>query len=144
MVVASGGGHWAQMLRLREAFDGLDVVYVGVQAMYRTDVAPARFHVVPDVSRLHRWMLPVTVLRLVWVLLRERPRVIVTTGSGPGYLALRLGRRLGARGVWIDSIANVEELSMSGRRAGRVADLWLTQWPHLERPDGPRCEGSVL
>ena len=33
---------------------------------------------------------------------------------------------------------------MSGRVAGRVADLWLTQWPHLARDEGPFCRGSVL
>ena len=28
--------------------------------------------------------------------------------------------------------------------AGKVADLWLTQWPHLAGGDGPRCAGSVF
>jgi hypothetical protein len=51
---------------------------------------------------------------------------------------------LGARTIWIDSIANVEELSLSGRRIGKHAHLWLTQWPHLAAPGGPRYEGSVL
>lgn len=144
MVIASGGGHWTQMLRLRPAFEGLDTFFVGVKAMYRADVAPARFYAVRDVSRLHRWALPLTLLQLTWILIRERPGVIVTTGSAPGMLALRLGKLLGARCVWIDSIANVGELSLSGRSAGRHADLWLTQWAHLSRPEGPHYEGSVL
>jgi hypothetical protein len=33
--------------------------------------------------------------------------------------------------VWIDSVANVEELSLSGRLASERVDLCLTQWPHL-------------
>lgn len=144
MVVASGGGHWTQMLRLRPAFDGMDVFYVGVKPMYGADVAPAEFHVVRDVSRLHKWSLFATVAKLLWIVLRERPRAIVTTGSAPGMLALRIGHLVGVKGIWIDSIANVEEMSMSGRQAGRVADLWLTQWPHISRTEGPRYEGSVL
>ena len=51
---------------------------------------------------------------------------------------------MGARTIWLDSIANVEELSMSGSWIGRSADLWLTQWPHLARPEGPHYAGSVL
>ena len=43
-----------------------------------------------------------------------------------------------------DSLANAETLSLSGAKVGRFADMWLTQWPHLERPDGPRYLGSVL
>ncbi|MDP1534352.1 MAG: hypothetical protein Q8N44_21840 [Rubrivivax sp.] len=144
MVVASGGGHWSQMLRLRPAFDGLDVFYVGVKSMYRSDVAPADFYAVRDVSRLHKWALFATVARLLWIVLRERPAVVITTGSAPGLLALRLGKLFGARCAWIDSIANVDQVSLSGRQAGKVADLWLTQWEHLSRPNGPRYEGSVL
>jgi len=144
MVIASGGGHWTQMLRLRPAFEGLDVFYVGVKSMYAADVAPADFYAVKDVSRLHKWAIFATVGKLTWILLRERPKVIITTGSAPGMLALRLGKLIGARCAWIDSIANVEQLSMSGQKAGAVADLWLTQWEHLSRAEGPRYEGSVL
>jgi hypothetical protein len=73
-----------------------------------------------------------------------RPDVIVTTGAAPGYFAVRFGRLLGTRTVWVDSIANAEELSMSGRMAGKHASLWLTQWPHLAQGGGPEYRGSVL
>jgi hypothetical protein len=54
------------------------------------------------------------------------------------------GRLLGCKTIWVDSIANVDELSLSGQQAGRFADLWLTQWEHLERPEGPEYFGSVV
>jgi hypothetical protein len=144
LVIASGGGHWTQMLRLREAFAGHDVAYVGVKEMYREDVAPNRFYAVQDVSRLRKWAIIPTVLKLLLILLRERPAVVLTTGSAPGMLALRLGKVLGARTVWIDSVANVDHMSLSGEKARAYADLWLTQWPHLATGDGPSYVGSVL
>lgn len=144
LAVASGGGHWTELMRIREAFDGADVAYVSVKEMYRADVAPHRFYAIDDVSRLHKWKIFATVARLVLILLRERPAVLVTTGSAPGMLALRIAKRLGARTVWIDSVANIEEMSMSGLKARRAADLWLTQWEHLARPEGPHYRGSVL
>jgi hypothetical protein len=145
LAVASGGGHWVQLLRLRRAFLGHPVVYVTVRSAYRQDLAPeARLRVVNDASRWNPLALAVLLLRLAWIVLRERPGFVVTTGAAPGYLALRLGRLVGARTAWIDSLANVDELSLSGRRAGAHADLWLTQWPHLAREGGPRYEGSVL
>jgi hypothetical protein len=73
-----------------------------------------------------------------------RPHVVVSTGAAPGYFALRLGRWFGARTVWIDSIANVEQLSMTGTLVRRFADRWLTQWPHLAQSGGPEFAGAVL
>lgn len=144
LAVASGGGHWTQMMRLREVFDGNDVAFVGVKEIYRSDVTPHRFYAVPDVSRLHRWSIVSLIGKLLFILIKERPMVVITTGSAPGMFALRLGKLLGTRTVWIDSVANVEEMSLSGRRARRFADLWLTQWPHLADADGPDYLGSVL
>ena len=45
-----------------------------------------------------------------------------------------LARLVGARTVWVDSIANAEELSLSGQKASRIATLTLTQWPELGEP----------
>lgn len=148
MAIASRGGHWVQLRRIRTAWEGCEVIWVTTHPGYRaeivTDGGDARFYAVTDANRWQRARL----LRQLWqifrVVLRERPDVIVTTGAAPGYFAVRLGRLLGARTVWIDSIANAEELSLSGRKAGRYADLWLTQWPHLERDDGPQYRGAVL
>jgi len=74
---------------------------------------------------------------------RERPSVVVSTGAAPGYLAIRCARLMGARTLWIDSVANIEELSMSGRLASTTADLCLTQWPHLA-DERIRYLGAVL
>jgi hypothetical protein len=81
---------------------------------------------------------------VVGLLIRVRPDVVVSTGAALGYFAVRFGRWFGARTIWVDSVANAEELSMSGQMAGRHADLWLTQWPHLAREQGPAFLGSVL
>lgn len=144
LAVSSGGGHWVQLMRLNLAFEGHDLAYATVQRDYAADVSGARFYLLRDATRWDRWGLLVLAFQLLGILLRERPRVVITTGAAPGVLALMIGKRLGAKTIWIDSIANVEELSMSGRHARKSADVWLTQWQHLAKPDGPRYEGSVL
>jgi UDP-N-acetylglucosamine:LPS N-acetylglucosamine transferase len=131
LAVASSGGHWVQLRRLAPAFEGQDVAYLTTDSGHRSEVGAARFYAVGDASRCSKLALLRCALRILWVLLRERPAVVVSTGAAPGYLAIRCARTLGARTVWIDSVANVEELSMSGRMASTTADLCLTQWPHL-------------
>lgn len=133
-----------QLMRLRPALVGCDAAYVTVSDAYRADVAGERFHVVNDATRWNKLALVMQLMRLLWIVLKERPDVVITTGAAPGFFAIRIGRLLGARTVWLDSIANAEELSLSGQKVGRYADLWLTQWPHLATAGGPRFEGAVL
>ena len=153
MAVASAGGHWIQLMRLRKAWDGLPVIYVTTEPGLSDSVArlardegnpPPGFAAVTDANLSERLRLVRQLVEVFVVVLRHRPDVVITTGAAPGYFALRFGRLFGARTIWIDSMANAEELSTSGREAGKHADLWLTQWEHLARPEGPHFMGAVL
>jgi hypothetical protein len=136
LAVASGGGHWIQLMRITQAFDDCSVTFVTVHDSYRDQVAGHNFYVVNDANRWNKIALLKAAGRLAWIVWSEKPDIVISTGAAPGYL--------GARTIWLDSIANVEQLSMSGSKIGRFADLWLTQWPHLTRPGGPYYGGSVL
>ncbi len=145
LAVASGGGHWADLCRLYPAFDGLDVAFVSVHANYARQVGAHRFHVIRDGSRQDRLGLLLVVPQLLRIILKERPTVVITTGSAPALVAVALAKLLlRAKTIWIDSIANAEEISMSGFLARHVADVWLTQWPDLQTERGPTYWGSVL
>jgi UDP-N-acetylglucosamine:LPS N-acetylglucosamine transferase len=144
LAISSGGGHWIELMRLRAAFRGHFVVYVTVSDAYRAHVGDAPLRVVHDATRWDHLGMVRTSLQVLKILLEERPDVVISTGALPGFFGVVLGKALGARTIWVDSLANVEELSMSGQKVGPLADLWLTQWPELERPDGPRYAGSVL
>lgn len=145
LAISSGGGHWVQLLRLRPAFANCDVVFATVKEGYRANIeVDAEFCLIPDANRWNKLGLLralFVIARLIW---RERPDVVISTGAAQGYFAIRIGRLFGARTIWVDSIANGEELSLSGRQAGPHATLWLTQWAHLARPGGPHYGGSVL
>jgi len=145
MVATSAGGHWVQMRRLLPAFEGLDVVYAGVEPALDADLGPASYYRIRNVSRRDPLGFLVISWQLARVMRRERPDVVVTTGAAPGLMALVVGKLLaGSRTVWIDSISSVETMSLSGRLARFVADAWLVQWAHLARPEGPEFWGAVL
>ena len=152
LAIASGGGHWAELARLLPAFSDCRVTFASTHRGYAADVEGHAFRVIPDASRDNKIAVAWCALKIGLLLLRTRPSVIITTGAAPGYLAARMGKIFGARVCWIDSIANVEELSLSGQMIGKHADLWLTQWKHLSSlenvasPEGrwPDCKGAVL
>ena len=158
LAVASAGGHWVQLMRLRPAWRGCDVAYLTTEASYyrqlrdqaqRDGVNLPRFYTTVPANRWQKLRLLRQILTIAWVILKERPGVIVSTGAAPGYFAIRIGRTLGARTIWIDSIANAGEMSLAGLKAGKTADLWLTQWESVAEAtiiDGehPEYWGTVL
>lgn len=153
LALSSGGGHWIELLRVRPAFAGCAVSYATTSADLERDIADEaqvtgcsapRFFVFRDANRWQKRALFIQLLQIIRIVLTVRPHVIVSTGASAGYFAIRMGKLMGARTLWLDSIANAEELSLSGEKAGAHVDLWLTQWPHLEQKEGPFYKGSVL
>ncbi len=144
LAVSSGGGHWVQLVRLSPAFRGHDLRFACVSRAYARQTPGLPFYVLPDASRWSKIRLAMLGLRCVLLILRTRPDVVVTTGAAPGLLCVVLGKLFGARTIWVDSIANADEMSLSGRIARRFCDVWLTQWPHLEDTSGPWYWGSLL
>ena len=144
LAVASGGGHWVQLLRLRPAFEGARVTFVTVRRSYASDVPGQDLRVVPDATRWNKVKLLLMATRLLWLVATIRPDVIISTGAAPGYFAIRFGRWFGARTCWVDSIANAEELSLSGRKIRRHATKVLSQWPEVAAAEGVEHAGSVL
>jgi UDP-N-acetylglucosamine:LPS N-acetylglucosamine transferase len=147
MAVCSGGGHWIEMQRLLPAFEGsaVDLVFASTHDEADAGQTGRPYYRIRNATRRDRLAFAVLAVQLARILREERPEVVVTTGAAPGLVALALARWLcGSRTVWIDSIAAAERLSMSGRLARRVADVWLTQWKHLARPEGPHYWGAVL
>jgi hypothetical protein len=153
LAVASAGGHFTQLCRLMPALKGCEVTFVTTDPAMQTEVLfkandcgldlPS-FLVTTEANRWQKRRLAQSALEIAYILLKVRPTVVITTGAAPGYFALRLAAMAGIRTVWIDSIANADALSLSGAKARRHADLWLTQWEHLSGPSGPHYRGSVV
>lgn len=144
LAVSSPGGHWQQLTSIRGAFEGMDITYITTSKEAAITVAPARLLVVPDCNRDEPIKLFACALMTLRLVRQLRPDVVVTTGAAPGLFAVMAGRVLGARTVWIDSLANSERLSLSGRIAKHFVSLCITQWSHLASPDGPRYYGEIL
>jgi hypothetical protein len=143
LAICSSGGHWVQMRRISSAFDGAKVVYAAPLKPAPKGIN-GRFIKIPDANRWGKIRLIYMAVRVSLLVLWLRPTHVISTGAAPGYVAIRAGKLVGAKCLWLDSIANAEVLSLSGEKAGKHADVWLTQWPHLESAEGPKFRGSVL
>lgn len=149
LAVSSRGGHWDELLRIRRALRDCDVVWVTTLRALARELPGERVVLVPEVSRWDRLRLVWCAIRLAFVVLSVRPDAAISTGAAPGFLALRIASLLGIRTLWLDSVANADELSLSGRKALTFASVVLTQWPALADVEAecgrkPRFAGSVV
>jgi len=88
-----------------------------------------RVYSVGESNRKHPLRVLGVMCRCVGIILSERPDVVISTGAAHGCMLTLIGKLCGAKVVWIDSIANVERISLSGRIVRKFADLFLSQWP---------------
>jgi hypothetical protein len=95
MAVSSGGGHWVQLLRVSPAFRNCDIIFVTVDRSYHSQVPGHRFYAIDDATRWSRLALIKLTVKLAWLIWKEKPDVMFSTGAAPGYVALRLGRLVG-------------------------------------------------
>mgnify|MGYP006160626373 CR=1 FL=1 len=68
-----------------------------------------------------------------------RPKVVLTTGAGVAVPYAWIGRLLGARVVYVESLTRIERPSLSCRLIAPVASRIYAQWPELPEavPKGP-------
>lgn len=145
LLVASAGGHWIELDRLRDAFVGADCQFVSTCAGMTPPLGTRDVLEIGDVARDSAIGALPTIRRLVQIMRAFSPDLVVSTGAAPGALALLVAKVFGARTIWIDSIANSDTLSLSGQLVRPVADVRITQWAHLaERNRSLRYLGQVL
>lgn len=145
MAVASGGGHWVQLSRLTRAMEGHDSLWLTTMPVSVPPCGERPVVRIQDFSRSEPLRMFGAIFHLWKVVRGYRPDVVITTGAAPGLIALAVAKLQGSRTIWLESIANADTLSMSGKMARYVADLRLTQWPHLaESHENLSYFGQVL
>jgi UDP-N-acetylglucosamine:LPS N-acetylglucosamine transferase len=151
MVGASAGGHANELLLLLDAAHGIwpsePTAYVTtLEITARGFVSRgAPVHVIGESDRRKPFRSVAVLFRSLWLAARIRPDAVVTTGSMPLAVFCIWAKLFGAKIVWIDSVAQIETMSMSGQLMRRVADLCLVQWPDLvARYPGVEYAGEVL
>lgn len=133
-LAASAGGHASELMKLADCWRGQDCFFVTTSHVVERQMAQhGRVYVVPESNRKQPLKILRTLALCIRILIRERPDAVVTTGAAVGCILALLGKLTGVRVAWIDSIANAERLSLSGRIVRPFADLVLTQWPELAR-----------
>ena len=133
------------MCRISSAFEMNDTLYATTFKVADPPTGHRSPVTIADASRTDLIRFIPLIASLFLIFLRFRPAVVVSTGAAPGLMGIIIGKALGATTIWLDSIANSERLSRSGRIARSFADLWLTQWESVAQADPDlQCFGKTV
>lgn len=145
-IVSSAGGHLTQLLLLEEVWRKRDHFFVTVRK-YAVDVLHEHsvVYITDWANRRNPVKLVKVTVQCLRILLTERPDVVLSTGAALGCVMCILGKLLGAKIVWVDTISHVDTLTLSGKIVRHFADVFLVQWAELSRKyDRVLYVGSVV
>ena len=136
----------SQLLKLSESWKNHEVFYVStLHSVTQKLQVLGRFYVTGECNREHPIRALLVLKNCIKIILQEKPDVIISTGAAPPCLLCLIGKFFNAKIIWIDSIANVERLSLSGRIIRPFANLLLTQWPEIaEKHESVQYEGTLV
>jgi beta-1,4-N-acetylglucosaminyltransferase len=145
LLVCSPGGHLLQMLCLRPAWEGMERTWITLEAPDSRHLLDTERVVLARGPTNRSLRALAANLRLAWsVVRRERPRVILSTGAALAFPFFLVGKLLGVRLVYVESMTRIEGLSLTGRLVYPLADAFFVQWPGAARPRRARYVGGLL
>jgi UDP-N-acetylglucosamine:LPS N-acetylglucosamine transferase len=145
LAISSPGGHWIQLNKICNRLEkNHSVIYATPSSDYKLKQQEQKIYNILDTSATSKHKLIPLAFQLLFLFLKERPQTIISTGAAPGVIAILLAKILGIKSIWIDSIANVQQISRSGRMILSRADLILTQWEPLSDGDRILHKGAIL
>jgi len=133
-LVSSIGGHLAELLELREAFAGHELLWI---LNDHSPVLPegVRAFVISHAER--DWRVAWNLVELAALFARERPDALVSMGAGPAIPAAIVARLAGLPVIYIEPSSAVTALTLTGRLMRRLATRYYVQWASLRERQAP-------
>jgi beta-1,4-N-acetylglucosaminyltransferase len=133
LLVCSSGGHFAGMMRLKKFWGRNERTWVTFRnPSTEGDLQGEKVWWAFSPTNRNLVNLVRNFFLAIFVLLKERPDLVVTTGAGVAVPFLFLARLLGAKAAFVESITRVKSLSLSARLVSPFAEVYV-QWPELHQ-----------
>ena len=85
----------------------------------------------PDILRYNPFTWIGGALVSIYTAIIKRPDIVITTGAGAVVLFCIFAKLLGAKLIFIESMAKVKQPTLTAKILYPFADLFLVQWPGL-------------
>lgn len=130
--ISSHGGHLHEMMAAMEGVDG-NIVWLTHKtkaSQITLQDKPHHYILDPNVSKIK---FGINAIQALWHLILERPKVVMSTGSGIAIPTMLFAKYLfGAKLVFVESAASVVLPSKTGKFMYKYCDLFIIQWESLK------------
>jgi UDP-N-acetylglucosamine:LPS N-acetylglucosamine transferase len=137
-VVCSPGGHLVEVLQLLEAFQDYPFFFL----TYRSKATSNRKNTYyMDNFAKNPFSLVSGILKILFIFLKERPRVLFSTGAEIAIPSFYIGKFIfQTKLIYLESGAQVFSPSLTGKWVYPIADLFLVQWEPLLKHYGSKAK----
>ncbi|WP_417350356.1 PssD/Cps14F family polysaccharide biosynthesis glycosyltransferase [Gordonibacter pamelaeae] len=131
-LVSSSGGHWEQLQKLQPLVDKYDGFFV----TEKTPFIKGNPYLMVQTD-LKDGLMPLKMLvngcRAIAIWAKERPDIVVTTGTMVAYPFYLLAVAFKKKFVFIETFGRSNEPTVAGRLMHKHADLFFVQWESQKR-----------
>lgn len=138
LFISSTGGHLSELMQLKSMFDKYDFHIITEKTksnMYLKDKYPKRVNYLVYGTKSNMLIYPFKLLyncfKSLFLYLKIRPRVIITTGAHTAGPMCCIGKIFGSKIIYIETFANSETKSVTGKMVYKFADLFIVQWEEM-------------
>ena len=138
LFISSTGGHLNELLQLEPMFKKYDyhiITEKDKSTLSLQEKFPGKVKYLIYGSRKHMLSYPFKFIansfKSLYYYLRIRPKYIITTGTHTAVPMCYIGKIFGSKIIFIETFANRNSKTLSGRLVYPIADLFLVQWEEM-------------
>ena len=136
-LVASGGGHLMELMKLVPAVEGHDFYIVTEKnvASENTIKKYRHYYVLQQERRTWDFVFrfAFNIMASLFYLIKEKPDCIISTGAGAAYPTCRIGKMLGKKVIFVESFCRIKTPTKTAEMVYPFADYFLIQWEELKK-----------
>lgn len=138
LFISSTGGHLSEMLQLKPLFKKYDYHIVtektkstiGLKDKYKNKVNylayGTKHYMFPYI-----FIFTYNIFKSLFLYIKIRPKVIITTGTHTAVPMCYIGKLFGSKIIFIETFANSESKTLSGKLVYPIANLFIVQWESM-------------
>ena len=138
LFISSTGGHFTELMSLSPLFEKYDYTIITEKDKTSENLKEKfgkKLYFLPygTRSKLFTYIFKYLYLciKTVYLYFKIRPKVIVTTGTHTAGPMCILGKIFGSKIIYIETFANIDKKTATGKIIYKIADLFIVQWEEM-------------